>query len=59
MSILPRTSLLIVLALLAGCGESERSKEIGKAPKQTIDRVTTDVNKALTQGSERTKEAEK
>ena len=56
--------LIIVLALAAGaCGdktpESERAREIGKAPKQTVDRVTTDVNKALQQGSDRTKEADK
>jgi len=36
----------------------EQSKAIGQQPKKTIDRVTTDVNKAMQQGqgSDRLKE---
>ena len=42
----------LALALLA-CTE-EQSRAIGQQPKKTIDRVTTDVNKAMQ--SERLKE---
>jgi hypothetical protein len=42
--------------LLAACTE-EQSKAIGQQPKKTIDRVTTDVNKAMQ--SDRLKEDEK
>ena len=45
----------LVLALLA-CTE-EQSRAIGQQPKKTIDRVTTDVNKAMQ--SDRLKEDEK
>jgi hypothetical protein len=55
-------SLLVVLALgLCAC-TPEQSREIGNAPKKTVDRVTTDVNKAMQnagQGSERLKEEQK
>jgi hypothetical protein len=47
--------------LLAAC-TPEQSKEIGNIPKKTIDRATTDVNKAMQnagQGSERLKEDQK
>ena len=56
MSILLRISLVL---LLAACTE-EQSKAIGQQPKKTVDRVTTDVNKAMQQGqgSERLKEEE-
>jgi hypothetical protein len=47
----------------AGCGDkvpqSEAAKRVGDIPKQTVDRATTDVNKAMQQGSERLKEGEK
>jgi hypothetical protein len=45
---------LMVFAL--GCTE-EQSRNIGAQPKKTIDRVTTDVNKAMR--SDRLKEDEK
>ncbi|MBI4123830.1 MAG: hypothetical protein HY467_02910 [Betaproteobacteria bacterium] len=50
----------LVAVLLVGCTE-EQSRAIGAQPKKTIDRVTTDVNKAMQQGqgSERLKEDEK
>jgi hypothetical protein len=50
----------LVAVLLLGCTE-EQSRNIGAQPKKTIDRVTTDVNKAMQQGqsSERLKEDEK
>ena len=59
MSTLLRTSLLILL--LAGC-TPEQSKALGDQPKKTVDRVTTDVNKAMQnagQGSERLREDQK
>ena len=58
MSTLPRISLVL---LLAAC-TPEQSKEIGNIPKKTMDRATTDVNKAMQnagQGSERLKEDQK
>jgi hypothetical protein len=50
---------LILALLLAACTE-EQSKAIGQQPKKTVDRVATDVNKAMQQGqgSERLKEEE-
>ena len=50
----------LVAVLLVGCTE-EQSRAIGAQPKKTVDRVTTDVNKAMQQGqgSERLKEDEK
>jgi hypothetical protein len=47
--------------LLVAC-TPEQSKEIGNQPKKTMDRVTTDVNKAMQQqgqDSERLKEDQK
>jgi hypothetical protein len=43
--------------LLVACTE-EQSRAIGQQPKKTVDRVTSDVNKAMRQGqgSERLKE---
>ena len=49
---------MAVLVVLAGCGESESAKRIGAQPKQTIDRASTDVNKALQQGAERSRDAD-
>jgi len=50
----------LVAVLLVGCTE-EQSRAVGAQPKKTVDRVTTDVNKAMQQGqgSERLKEDEK
>jgi len=49
--------------LLGACGdkvpESEAAKRIGAQPKQTLDRVTTDLNKAMEQGAERSREEPK
>jgi len=62
LSTLRRTSLVLAAALaLAACTE-EQSKSVGQIPKKTVDRVTTDVNKAMQnagQGSERLKEDQK
>jgi uncharacterized lipoprotein YehR (DUF1307 family) len=57
---LRRIELLViaVVASLAACGESETSKRLGAQPKQTVDRVTTDVNQAIQQGAERSRDAE-
>jgi hypothetical protein len=52
---------LIFAVALAAC-TPEQSREIGNAPKKTVDKVTTDVNKAMQQGgqdSERLKEDQK
>jgi hypothetical protein len=45
------------LLLLVACTE-EQSRGIGQQPKKTVDRVSTDVNKAMQQGqgSERLRE---
>jgi hypothetical protein len=45
--------------LLAAACSPEQSKNIGAQPKKTIDRATTDVNKAMQQGSDRLKEEPK
>jgi len=47
---------------LAACGdktpESEAAKEVGRMPKQTIDRAGANAAKALEQGAARNREAE-
>jgi hypothetical protein len=55
LSILLRTSLAVLL--LAGC-TPEQSKSVGAAPKQALDKATADVNKAMQQEAERTREAD-
>jgi len=59
-----RTSFLFaVAAALAGCGdkvpESAAAKKLGEQPRQIVDKVTGDVNKALQKDAERRQEAEK
>ena len=57
-----RILFLVLVFSFAGCGktpESETAKKIGAQPKQIIDQVTTDVNKALQKDAERRQEAEK
>ena len=52
---------LLVTSLVSACNkipESEEAKKVGNIPKQTIDKATTDVNKAIQQGAERTREAD-
>jgi hypothetical protein len=56
--------LAIAFALAtAGCGdkvpESAAARKIGEQPKQIIDKVTGDVNKALQKDAEQRQEAEK
>ena len=61
MSILQKTSILIFSIALVGC-TPEQSKAIGNQPKKTVDKVTSDVTKAMQQGgqdSERLKEDQK
>jgi len=55
-----RYLLLSLIVLLSSCTE-EQSRNIGAQPKKTVDRVTTDVGKAMQQGqgSERLKEDDK
>ena len=52
---------LLLMAALSGC-TPEQSTAIGNQPKKTVDKVTTDVTKAMQQGgqdSERLKEDQK
>jgi hypothetical protein len=57
-------ALLVVALLLAACGdkvpESEAARRLGQQPKKIVDRVTTNIGKAMQQGqdSERLKEEE-
>jgi hypothetical protein len=54
-------AMACVMLAVSGC-TPEQSKAIGDQPKKTIDRATTDVNKAMQnagQGSERLKEDQK
>ena len=64
MSTSRRTSLALLLAAaLAGCGDkvpqSEAAKKVGGQPKQLLNQVETDVNKALQKGMEQRQQAEK
>jgi len=58
------STLRRIEALLAACGdkvpESEAARRLGQQPKKIVDRVTTDVGKAMRQGqdSERLREEE-
>lgn len=49
--------------LVAGCGdkvpESAAAKKLGEQPKQIVDKVTSDVNKAMQAGTAARQEAEK
>ena len=51
---------LVVAILLAACGdkvpESKAAKEVGNAPKQTLDKAAAGVGEALDKGAERTRE---
>jgi Prokaryotic lipoprotein-attachment site len=55
--------ILVVVAALAGCGnkvpESAAARKVGEQPKQIIDKVTVDVNKAIQKDLEQRQEAEK
>jgi hypothetical protein len=56
-----RTSLLAAVALalaLTACSE-EQSKEIGRTPKKTLDKVGDDVQKAMQQGADRLRKDDK
>ncbi len=64
MSTLRGTSALALVAfVLAACGdkvpESSAAKKLGEQPKQIVDKVTGDVNKALQKGLEARQDAEK
>ncbi|HEY8068409.1 MAG TPA: hypothetical protein VIF38_05900 [Burkholderiales bacterium] len=52
----------LALFLFSACSktpESETSKKIGEQPKQIIDKVTTDVDKAMQKNAEQMRDAEK
>ncbi len=67
MSTSRRTSLAAVAAAAAlgigGCGDklpqSEAAKKAGEQPRQLLNQVESDVNKALHKGIERRQQAEK
>jgi hypothetical protein len=61
--VIARNLLLIACtALLAACGdktpESEAAKELGRRPKQIVDKAAADTARALEQGAARNREAE-
>ena len=59
MRLLP--AVFSMVFLFSGCGktpESQTARKIGEQPKQTIDKVTADVNKAMQKGVERRQGAE-
>jgi len=64
LSILRRIEFLIIVVLLAACGdkvpESEAARRIGQQPKKLVDSVSSKVGDAMKQGqgSERLKEDE-
>ncbi len=53
-------SMLILVALLAACGdkvpESKSAREVGAAPKQTVDKAAAGVGEAIGKASERAKD---
>jgi hypothetical protein len=54
-------TVVCLMVAVSGC-TPEQSKALGDQPKKTVDKVTTDVNKAMQnagQGSERLKEDQK
>jgi hypothetical protein len=55
--------LTLAVFFLAGCGdktpESQTAVEVGKKPKQIVDKAAADVNKALQTGTAARQEAEK
>jgi len=63
--LIPRAIKVLTFAVffLAGCGdktpESQTAVEVGKKPKQIVDKAAADVNKALQTGTAARQEAEK
>ncbi|HLX82054.1 MAG TPA: hypothetical protein VKS43_15865 [Burkholderiales bacterium] len=52
----------LAVFLFAACSktpESETAKKVGEQPKQLVDKVTSDVNKALQKDAQQRQEAEK
>ena len=51
---------MLAFAFIVAACSPEQSERIGQQPKKTVDRVTTDINKAMQQGqgSDRLKEPE-
>ncbi|MFM9970770.1 MAG: hypothetical protein ACKVQK_20450 [Burkholderiales bacterium] len=54
-------ALVFVSAAVLGCDgktpQSEAAKNVGSAPKQTVDKVVNEANKAIEQGEARTRDA--
>jgi len=63
-SMISKSMLIAImpLALLCACGdkvpESQAAKQVGAAPKQTVDKAAADVTKAIDQGADRAKQAD-
>jgi hypothetical protein len=53
---------LLAVVLLAACGdkvpESKAAKEVGNAPKQTVDKAAAGVNDAMGKAAERAQDQE-
>ena len=55
-------AVLFVASFVSGCSkmpESETAKKVGEQPKQLLNKVETDVNKAMQKGMEQRQDAEK
>ena len=53
---------IILVFMFSACNklpESETAKQVGAQPKQLVDKVSGDVNKAMQQAAERQQSAEK
>ncbi len=55
--VLPATLALLLVACDAKTPQPENARKIGDAPKQTIDKVVNEANKAIEQGEARTRDA--
>jgi PBP1b-binding outer membrane lipoprotein LpoB len=52
----------LIIFLISGCSktpESETAKKVGEQPKQLVDKVTSDVGKAMQKEEQRQQDAEK
>jgi len=54
---LPSILAVALLACEAKTPQSENARKVGDAPKQTVDRVVNEANKAIEQGEARTRDA--
>ena len=59
MSTLRRISGVVFLAVLLAACTPEQSESLGQQPKKTLDRAQNNLDKAMQQGADRNKEADK